>query len=158
MNKKHIPDCKLEWYLLGTLPKQEQAEIAALEQADVELRARIEALRASDTEILEDYPPPRIAERLAQLRQRYPGTRGTARTRKRQWSASVLICLALLLILPMLIIVVPALIDTMESDSIHAKDESVIDMMETGGSQAEDESVTETIEADGINAKDGEAQ
>jgi anti-sigma factor RsiW len=139
MNKNYVPDCKLEWYILGELPEQEQAEIAALEHSDEELRARIEALRSSDNEILEDYPPPRIKERLKQLKQY---AHGAVRMRisggAPQWSASILICAALMLILPMLVIVAPALIDTTEADGAHAKDEIVIDTMETGGVYSED--------------------
>jgi len=61
-----IPDLWLEQYLLGELPAEKAAQIAALEQSDPDVRARIEALRSSNADILRDYPPRAIAARVAQ--------------------------------------------------------------------------------------------
>jgi len=135
MNKNNIPDCKLEWYILGTLPKHELEEIAALEQSDATIRARIEALRADDAQIWADNPQSRLAERLAQRR----SSSLPHRQRKgKRWPLSFFICAALMLILPMLIIVGPAFIETLEDDGVHTEDKTVI----------------EAIEGDSINAKD----
>ncbi|MDR2577541.1 MAG: hypothetical protein LBC70_01845 [Chitinispirillales bacterium] len=57
MSKNHVPNWKLERYLLGGLPAKELKRIAALEQSDSNLRGRIDKLRASNAEILEMYPP-----------------------------------------------------------------------------------------------------
>ncbi|MCL2220462.1 MAG: hypothetical protein FWC23_10040 [Chitinispirillia bacterium] len=139
MNKNYVPDSKLEWYLLNALPDEEQAEIAALEQTDAELRARIEALRASDAEILAEYPPSRMAERL---KQRYAAGRGGARPRKRagspKWPLSIYICAALLLALPVLVIMIPEFIDSMEHglhevDGTHEEGGTAVDTAEVGG-------------------------
>ncbi|MCL2182599.1 MAG: hypothetical protein FWB85_03915 [Chitinispirillia bacterium] len=130
MSQDYISDVKLEWYLLNALPEEEQARIAALEQTDAELRARIEALRASDAEILAEYPPSRMAERLAQM---YSGAHGIARSRrrsggKRKWPVSVFILAALLVILPMMLILVPAFIETIEATH-HDEDGIVVDTL-----------------------------
>jgi uncharacterized protein (TIGR02145 family) len=148
MNKNYIPDSKLEWYLLNALPEQEQAEIAALEQTDEELRGRIEALRASDAEILEEFPPSRMAERF---KQRYSGTHGSPRwSRKRtgtpRWPLSVFIGLALMLILPFMMIVGPELIGIMEDGSVQDESEAVIDTIETSDdAYGEDAATVDTI-------------
>ncbi|MDR2577981.1 MAG: hypothetical protein LBC70_04095 [Chitinispirillales bacterium] len=140
MNKKYIPDCKLEWYLLGALPEYEQAEIAALEQSDEELRGRIEALRESDAEILAEEPPSRLAERLAQ---RYSGARGGTvrwpqkRSRATRWPLSIFIGAALLLTLPILIIVVPEFLDVVETDDPHVEIEAVIDTIKIDNASTE---------------------
>jgi hypothetical protein len=152
MNKKYIPDSKLEWYLLGALPEHEQAEIAALEQSDKELRERIEALRTSDAEILAEYPPSRLAERF---KLRYSGVRGNARRPQKQggsprWPLSVYICAALLLILPMLIIVVPIFFDTIEDGNIYTIDEMAIDTTNIDNIHIEDKEVIDTTGSDSI--------
>jgi anti-sigma factor RsiW len=142
MNENHVPDWKLEDYLLGELSPEEFEVIRGLEQSDDGVRERIEALRASNAEILAEYPPARMAGRLEL---RYSRVRGAARPRKRGgWPVSFFICAALLLVLPMLIILVPALIDTLETDGTCAIDETaretaVIPDLETRLDEAEDE-------------------
>jgi len=68
MNRNYVPDWKLERYLLGELPAGELEAIAALEREDEELRKRIAALRASNEEILAQYPPAWMAQQTAHLR------------------------------------------------------------------------------------------
>jgi len=69
MNKNYVHDWKLERYLLGELPKEEIEAIAAMERDDKELQWRIAALRASNEEILAQYPPAWMAQQSARLRQ-----------------------------------------------------------------------------------------
>jgi len=67
MKKDYVPDWKLERYLLGELPAADLEAIAALEQNDDGLRARLDALRASNDEILAKYPPAWMARRSARV-------------------------------------------------------------------------------------------
>ncbi|MBM4353060.1 MAG: DUF4384 domain-containing protein [Deltaproteobacteria bacterium] len=62
---RRIPDLRLEQYLLGELPPDQADEIAALEQSDPGVRARLEALRTSNESILRDYPPRVIAAQVS---------------------------------------------------------------------------------------------
>ncbi|GBU22852.1 hypothetical protein R80B4_02764 [Fibrobacteres bacterium R8-0-B4] len=96
-----ISDRALERYLLGELPADELAAISAQESADGGLRDRIAALRRSDAEILEVYPPTRMARRIATaLAER------TDRARKRRteripiFAIPAAVCAALLILLP----------------------------------------------------------
>jgi hypothetical protein len=156
MSKKYIPDSKLEWYLLNALPEEEQTEIAALEQTDDELRGRIEALRASDAEILAEELPPRIAEKL-RLR-RYSMARGTARRSpklagaQRRWPLSIFIGVALMLILPLIMIVGPELIGIIEDGGAQEVNEAIIDTVEIDGAyeKGETEDTTQANIADSL--------
>jgi hypothetical protein len=64
MNKKIIPDWKLERYLLGELPRREIEVIREMEWGDRELRGRITAMKASDAEILEKYPAEKMGRKI----------------------------------------------------------------------------------------------
>jgi hypothetical protein len=63
MNGNNIPKWKLEWYLAGALPPRELAAIGSLEESDQKLRGRIDALRASNAEILAKYPSAVMAKK-----------------------------------------------------------------------------------------------
>jgi hypothetical protein len=54
-------DWQLERYLLGELPAAEAEAVRAALERDPALRARLQALELSNTEILERHPPPAIA-------------------------------------------------------------------------------------------------
>jgi hypothetical protein len=53
----HIPDWKLERYLLGELSAEEARRIRDALRVDAALRARLEALQQSNRDVLEKYPP-----------------------------------------------------------------------------------------------------
>jgi len=106
MNKNHVPDWKLEDYLLGELPPGEFEAICELERADESVRLRIEALRASNEEILAKYPPELV---LGKSAPRFAGVRGPSRQRRSRggiprWAVPAFACAALLLILPVWVI------------------------------------------------------
>lgn len=81
-----VPDLLLERYALGELPPAERRRLARRLESDPALRARLEALRASDTTLLAEHPPERVARDLADrlrrerveapLRDRAPRTSG----------------------------------------------------------------------------------
>jgi len=123
MNKNYVPDWKLERYLLGELPKREIEAIAALERDDEELRGRVAALRASNDEILAQYPPALMAEKARAALAGEPGSsvkparngkpaflRKPARARKplflwnqknlSRWAVPAFVCAAALICLP----------------------------------------------------------
>jgi len=66
MDKRPLPDWKLERYLLGELPDEQINEIDRLLEHDNELMERIRALRESDRSILEKYPAETMADRIRQ--------------------------------------------------------------------------------------------
>jgi len=112
MNKVHVPDWKLERYLLGELPSDELGAIAALERGDDELRGRIAALRADDDAILARYPPAWMVRKMRLASAGGTGvaggsaaTSGFARQRGRggipRWAIPVFACATLLLMLPL---------------------------------------------------------
>jgi hypothetical protein len=59
-----VSDLKLERYRLGELPAEERNALEVRLQADPALRARLEALEASDASILRETPPEVFAARL----------------------------------------------------------------------------------------------
>ncbi|MCL2219240.1 MAG: DUF4384 domain-containing protein [Chitinispirillia bacterium] len=63
MKGNSVPEWKLEMYLVGALPADEIAAIAALERSDDELRGRISEIRASDAEIRAEYPAAALARK-----------------------------------------------------------------------------------------------
>ncbi len=73
-----VPDWKLERYLLEELAPAEAREVAALERDHVEVRARLETVRASNTELQARYP---AAWMSRQIRRRHRSGRGTPRAR-----------------------------------------------------------------------------
>jgi len=95
MNGNNIPKWKLEWYLAGSLSPQESVTIAELELSDEELRARIDALRASNAEILAKYRPPVVSWKTNSLSQKlFSGS-------FMRWTIPALACAALLIVLPL---------------------------------------------------------
>ncbi|MEW6515498.1 MAG: ActD-like protein [candidate division FCPU426 bacterium] len=76
-----LPDYLLERYLLGELPPRRLAEIRAALEQDADARERLEALQASNAEILRQYP----AERMAPAIQKQLERESPARARGWQW-------------------------------------------------------------------------
>jgi hypothetical protein len=111
-----IPKWKLEWYLIGALPADESARIAALERSDGELRGRIAALRESNAAILAEYPPVVMAGRARQcaFAADVPGgVRASARDSQgwgfvRHWTVPAFACAALLAVLPVYMVMTGA--------------------------------------------------
>jgi len=110
-----IPDWKLERYLLDELSQAEARTVAALEQTDLEVRARLETLRASSAELLERYPTPWMSRRIQQRLEAPAQMAGQAGWR--QWlaprlaapAAVIALTVALLVSLPVEeVIVAPA--------------------------------------------------
>ena len=65
-----VPDLLLERYALGELPSAERARLARRLETDPALRARLEALRASDAALLAKLPPERFAHVLSERSRR----------------------------------------------------------------------------------------
>jgi len=84
MDRKRIPDLWIEQYLLGELPEERIAEI---EQSD-DFEERITALRASNEQILTDYPTDVFAKRIAN-RAAADQARSTEAPKERERSASL---------------------------------------------------------------------
>jgi len=59
-----MSDRTLERYLLSELPEDEMEEVARAVDQDPDVAARLEALRRSNAEILERYPPSMMAARI----------------------------------------------------------------------------------------------
>jgi anti-sigma factor RsiW len=103
MNGNNVPVWKLERYLLGELPADELGAIAALERSDDDLRGRVAALRTSDAEILEKYPPAWMARKVKQASAAAAGSvRHSGRLGVPRWAIPVFACAALLLMLPII--------------------------------------------------------
>ena len=94
MKQETIPHWKLERYLLGELPPAELASITAQSQTDTLLAERIEALRRSNVELLEQYPPAWMARQLKQRRTQ-PSMVGLPR-----WMAPLALAAAALVLVP----------------------------------------------------------
>lgn len=62
--KRFISDILVERYILGELNADQTKEFQLLEISDSEFKARVESLRASNVEILNDYPAPFFTERI----------------------------------------------------------------------------------------------
>jgi len=96
--EKHVPDWKLERYLLDELPRQERRQMEQELQRDPDLRAELEKLRQSDRQILSTYPAEQAISQIlkkAALARPQP----TARRRWRlAWVAAPALALALLLL------------------------------------------------------------
>jgi len=122
-----IRDWKLEFYLRGGLSAEERASIAALEREDECLRARLDALRASDAEILRQYPPAYMAAKTPVRAAREPSHSWNGNVFSR-WAIPAFVCAAALICLPMRLLS-PAFItdtahnpaDARESDGIRIK-------------------------------------
>jgi len=105
-NKNHVPDWKLERYLLGELPADELAGIAALESGDDELRGRIAALGDGNAAILAKYPPAWMARKASLASAGESGGAGVSGSTVRhrgipRWAGPVFACAALLVIIPL---------------------------------------------------------
>jgi hypothetical protein len=59
-----FPDLTLEQYLLGELPAADADRVRAALETDPGLRVRLAEMEKSDREILDAYPPARVAERI----------------------------------------------------------------------------------------------
>jgi len=114
MSKKSIPTWKLEWYLMGALPARESRAIAALERSDAALRGRIDALRASNAEILAECPE-QAAREAQNAIIKYENCIAGAPSRQQnrsvwnrgvtpRWAVPALACAAMLVILPVYVI------------------------------------------------------
>jgi hypothetical protein len=68
-----VPTWKLERYVLGELPPEELARLRERVEVDVDLRRQVEALQASDAEILRAFPAGWVAR---QVRSRAEGANG----------------------------------------------------------------------------------
>ncbi len=95
-----VPDLVLEKFVLDELPADRAEEIRALAAAEPEIAARIAEIRRSNTEILAQYPPERVA---LDVRARAGSAPAAANDRK-AWTAGlvgvVLAALAALVVLP----------------------------------------------------------
>jgi len=106
MSKKSIPEWKLEWYLMGALPAGESRSIAVRERSDAVLRGRIDALRASNAQILTERPE--AARRALNAVIKYsnvcaaeaPRPRQRSRSAAPRWALPALACAVLLIVLP----------------------------------------------------------
>jgi hypothetical protein len=77
--EREIPDWQLERYLLGELPEELKEKIEKRLEKDTSLRKRLDALRASNQEILSSYPPELMAGRIEKgYRERYGKRRARA--------------------------------------------------------------------------------
>lgn len=101
MKHPEIPDWKLERYVLGELPKSEFDAIRARLPDDPHLRERIEALRRSDAELLEKYPPAWMARQMQQPELKRPANKMIGMSR---WMAPALLFGAALVMTPMLFV------------------------------------------------------
>ncbi len=72
---KPLSDRTLERYLLGELSEVEKNEVDRTAAADPAVASRLQALRASDAEILERYPPAMIAARIRERLDAAPAPR-----------------------------------------------------------------------------------
>lgn len=101
-----VPDWKLERYLLEELPPAEAEAVAALAEADPEVRARLEVLRASNLELLQRYPARWMSRQIERRLEAPAQTTGPAGWR--QWlaprlaapAAAIALTAALLVSLP----------------------------------------------------------
>ena len=65
MNQDHtIPDWKLERYVLGELPDQELEAIRSRAESDNLLRARVQAIETSDSDLRSEFPTTEMADRI----------------------------------------------------------------------------------------------
>ncbi len=65
MNKNHpLPDITLERYVLGELPADELQRIDKVIQQETAPQKKVEAIRASNAEILSQYPPLQMAREI----------------------------------------------------------------------------------------------
>lgn len=62
---RRIPEYVLEQYVLGDLPEAQMAELASRIDTDPDLAARLDAVRASNEQILRSYPPVWFAAEVA---------------------------------------------------------------------------------------------
>lgn len=92
----HIPDLLLEQYLLGELPEHRRRELDAYARTAAGA-ARLEALRASNHEILSAHPPALVAEHVARAagRARRERARASAGTRLILVAVVVLVALGM---------------------------------------------------------------
>jgi hypothetical protein len=74
-----IPDWQLERFRVGELPRAEQDAIAGAVERDAALRLRVEALAASDREILAAHPPRLAAAVIRSRAASAPRARGRGR-------------------------------------------------------------------------------
>lgn len=65
MKEIRYPDIVLERYLLGELPPEKLHEIQQQEESDASLRSQLQKLRASNEEILSEYHPEFIKQRVS---------------------------------------------------------------------------------------------
>lgn len=63
-SKHRIPDIVLEQYLLGALSESEREQTEEILSEDEQSRSRLDALKESNREILEQYPPELMAQRI----------------------------------------------------------------------------------------------
>lgn len=103
--EKHIAEWKLERYLLGELPRKERRQLEKALERDGGLRAELEALRASDRQILASYPAERVIPEILKRAALDRPRPAAARHWRLAWLAGPALALALflLVILPPLI-------------------------------------------------------
>lgn len=102
MNHSSLPEWKLERYALGELPPAELRQIGARIAQDPLLRERLEALRRSNRDLLEQYPPAWMARQLKPVsHRRIPFARVS------RWLAPALLVMAALVLAPVLLIQEP---------------------------------------------------
>jgi hypothetical protein len=103
-----IPDWKCERYLLNELDDAEMEFIRRAAERDESLRARIEALEGSSREILEQYPPPWMSQRIGEkLAKTEASSRRTRRARPTHFPRAVLVPAGVLTAAVLVLFVLP---------------------------------------------------
>jgi hypothetical protein len=77
-----IPDWKLERFLLGELPEETMEEIRRIADEDTIVQARLDELKRSNQQILDEYPVERMASRIQARLLRDNAGRSTAGRRR----------------------------------------------------------------------------